>query len=97
MIMAGTIKLGEILQAAGGASKFTIDDTAHILGGCRMGNDPRRSVVDQWCRSWDVPNLFICDGSVFVTSSGVNPSLTIQAIAARTAAHIVRAARRGEL
>jgi len=52
------------------------------------------SVVDRWCRSWDVPNLFVCDGSVFVTSGAVNPSLTIQAIAARTARYIV--ARAGD-
>jgi choline dehydrogenase-like flavoprotein len=58
-----------------------------------MGDDPRTSVVDEWCRTWDVPNLFVCDGSVFVTSSGVNPSLTIEAIAARTADHLLR---RGE-
>ncbi len=44
-------------------------------------------------RSWDVPNLFICDGSVFVTSSAVNPSLTIQAIATRTADYIISRAR----
>jgi choline dehydrogenase-like flavoprotein len=54
-------------------------------------------VVDQWCRAWDVPNLFICDGSVFVCSSGVTLSLTIQAIAARTAKYIVESARRQEI
>jgi choline dehydrogenase-like flavoprotein len=97
MSVAGTATLGDILQAAGGTSQFTIDDTAHILGGCRMGSDPHRSVVDQWCRSWDVPNPFVCDGSVFVTSSGVNPSLTIQAIATRTADYIVEAMRQHEL
>ena len=66
------------------------------LGSCRMGNDPKTSVVDSWCRAWDVPNLFICDGSVFVTSSGVNPSLTIQAIATRTADYIIDRARSGD-
>jgi choline dehydrogenase-like flavoprotein len=62
-----------------------------------MGRDPAGSVVDHWCRAWDIPNLFICDGSVFVTSSGVNPSLTIQAIASRTADYIIGAAARREL
>ena len=53
-----------------------------------MGDDPRTSVVNADCRSWDIPNLWICDGSVFPTVGGVNPSLTIQAIACRTADRI---------
>jgi len=46
-----------------------------------MGTDPSRSVVNEWGRSHDVKNLFIVDGSVFVTSGGVNPTSTIQAVA----------------
>ena len=46
-----------------------------------MGTDPERSVVNEWGRSHDVKKLFIVDGSVFVTSGGVNPTSTIQAIA----------------
>ena len=46
-----------------------------------MGNDPERSVVNGWGRSHDVKNLFIVDGSMFVTSGGVNPTSTIQALA----------------
>jgi choline dehydrogenase-like flavoprotein len=53
----------------------------HLLGTARMGTDPERSVVNEWGRSHDVKNLFIVDGSVFVTSGGVNPTSTIQAIA----------------
>lgn len=53
----------------------------HLLGTARMGNDPDRSVVNGWGRSHDVKNLFIVDGSVFVTSGGLNPTSTIQAIA----------------
>lgn len=71
--------------------------TAHLLGTARMGNDPETSVVNGDCRSWDIPNLWICDGSVFPTSGGVNPSLTIQAIACRTADRVTYLARRGEL
>src|SRR5436305_15348037 len=78
IIKAGIERQREILDAAGAQITWVADDTAHILGACRMGTDPGNSVVDGWCRSWDVPNLFICDGSVFVTSSGVNPSLTIE-------------------
>ena len=55
------------------------------------------SVVNADCRSWDIPNLWICDGSVFPTVGGVNPSLTIQAIACRTADRIRALAARGEL
>ena len=46
-----------------------------------MGTDPARSVVNPWGRSHDVKNLFIVDGSLFVTSGGVNPTSTIQALA----------------
>lgn len=73
------------------------DDTCHLNGTARMGDDPANSVVDADCRSWDIPNLWICDGSVFPTVGGVNPSLTIQAIACRTADRIRTLAARGEL
>ena len=59
--------------------------SAHPLGTCRMGNDPRRSVVDSHCQVHDVPGLFVIDGSVTPTSLGVNPQVTILAIAEKTA------------
>jgi choline dehydrogenase-like flavoprotein len=61
----------------------------HLLGTARMGTDPATSVVDEWNRSHDVPNLFVVDGSCFVTSGGVNPTSTICAIALRAADHMV--------
>ena len=73
------------------------NDMNHLAGTARMGFDADTSVVDRDCRSWDIPNLWICDGSVFPTMGGVNPSLTITAIAMRTAARIGAMARRGEL
>ncbi|MBR0939022.1 GMC family oxidoreductase [Bradyrhizobium jicamae] len=73
------------------------DDTCHLNGTARMGDDPSSSVVNADCRCWDIPNLWICDGSVFPTVGGVNPSLTIEAIACRTADRIKAMARRGEL
>ena len=73
------------------------DDTCHLNGTARMGDDPRSSVVNADCRSWDIRNLWICDGSVFPTVGGVNPSLTIQAIACRTGDRIKAMAQRGEL
>ena len=73
------------------------DDTCHLYGTARMGSDPASSVVNADCRSWDIRNLWICDGSVFPTVGGVNPSLTIQAVALRTADRISALAKRGEL
>jgi choline dehydrogenase-like flavoprotein len=88
----------EAMRAAGGRDIWSeSDDTAHLNGTARMGDDPRTSVVNSDCRSWDVRNLWICDGSVFPTVGGVNPSLTIQAVACRTADRIRTLAGRGEL
>lgn len=64
----------------------------HMLGTARCGDDPATSVVDQFGRAHDVPNLFILDGSVFVTSSSVNPTPTITAFAARAAMQLVETA-----
>jgi len=61
----------------------------HLLGTARMGTDRTTSVVDEWNRSHDVANLFVVDGSCFVTSGGVNPTSTICALALRAADHIV--------
>ncbi len=61
----------------------------HLMGTARMGVDPKRSVVDQWGRAHDVPNLYVYDGSVFVTSSGFNPTGTICAIALRSVKHLI--------
>jgi choline dehydrogenase-like flavoprotein len=93
----------EALQAAGALETWTMpvkDDPGaafHLLGTCRMGNDPDRSVVDKWHRAHDVRNLFIVDGSSFVTSGRGQPTLTIQALAFRAAEGMARAARRGEI
>jgi choline dehydrogenase-like flavoprotein len=81
---------------------FTEEDQArkgssHLHGTCRMGDDPARSVVDRWCRSHDVPNLWLADGSVFPTSGGYNPTLTILANAYRVADYFVTEAKKGAL
>lgn len=60
----------------------------HPLGTCRMGDDPEWSVVRPTGESWDVENLYVCDGSVLPSSPGVNPQLTIMALALRTAGFI---------
>jgi len=69
----------------------------HLLGTCRMGDDPATSVVDRYNRSHDVPNLFMVDGSSMVTSGRGQPTMTIMALAFRAAEHMIAAARRGEV
>lgn len=69
----------------------------HLMGTCRMGHDPKRSVVNAFSRTHDVPNLFVVDGSNFVTSARQQPTATIQALAYRAADHIIDSARKGEL
>jgi choline dehydrogenase-like flavoprotein len=94
----------EILEAAGAlktwSQPFDVVDnmpSRHLMGTCRMGNDPRSSVVNPFSRTHDVPNLFLVDGSNFVTSGRQQPTATIQALAYRAADYAVRAARRGDL
>jgi choline dehydrogenase-like flavoprotein len=60
----------------------------HLLGTARMGKTPDMSVVNKWNQAWDVPNLFIIDGSVFTTGGVVNPTPTVTALALRAAEHI---------
>jgi choline dehydrogenase-like flavoprotein len=69
----------------------------HQSGTCRMGSDPRTSVVDAACRVHDVPNLFVVDASVHVTNGGFNPVLTIFANAYRACDLLVRAWKGGGL
>jgi choline dehydrogenase-like flavoprotein len=100
-------RLLELADACGAKKKWKLGvfgdkgapmkGSGHIHGTCRMGNDPERSVVDRWCRSHDVKNLWVVDGSVFPTPGGYNPTLTILANAYRVADHFVREAKRGNL
>jgi len=94
----------EILTTAGARKVWvdpsTVEETTysrHLMGACRMGDDPRTSVVNRWNRAHDVPNLFLVDGSSLVTSGRQQPTATIQALAYRVADYIQNAARRGEL
>ena len=92
----------ELAEAAGAAEAWREpihyqNNGAHLLGTCRMGDDPETSVVDRYHRSHDVPNLFICDGSSFVTSGRGQPTMTIMALAFRAAEHMMNAARANEI
>jgi len=92
----------ELLQAAGAKKTwpFPVEESTtsnHLLGTCRMGNDPATSVVDADHRAHDVANLFVCDGSSFVTSGRGQPTCTIQALAFRAGDRIAALAQRGEI
>jgi choline dehydrogenase-like flavoprotein len=89
--------MSAMLEASGGRDLFETESTAHLMGGCRMGFSPKDSVVNADGRAWDIDNLWICDGSLFPTAGGVNPSLTIQALASRIGDRIAALAARGEL
>jgi choline dehydrogenase-like flavoprotein len=91
-------KAAEMMSASGARSvRIGLNYGAHAMGTCRMGTDPATSVVNPYCQSHDVKNLFVCDTSVFVTGAGVNPTLTAMAISSRAADYIIALARRGEL
>ena len=76
-----------------GESNFGV----HLLGTCRMGDDPATSVIDKNHRAHDVPNLFICDGSSLVSSTRGQPTMTIMALAFRAADKIKEAASAGDV
>lgn len=69
----------------------------HEVGTARMGADRRSSVTDSYGRCWDVDNLYIGDGAVFASKAHKNPTLTIMALAMRSADHIATRLRQGEL
>jgi len=72
----------DVLQAAGAKDiqSGVLPGAGHLMGTARMGTDPGKSVVNEWGRCHDVRNVFVVDGSIFVTSGGVNPTRTIQAL-----------------
>jgi len=92
----------EILEAAGAQERweFPVEETTmgyHLLGTCRMGNDPKSSVIDADHRTHDVANLFLCDGSSFVTSGRGQPTETIQTLAFRASDRITALAKKGAI
>jgi len=102
-------KLVEVVEAAGArhfvpgrlpgvhiSPDASMKGSAHIHGTVRMGTDPSKSVVDAYCRSHEVPNLWVVDSSIMPSNGGYNPTLTILANAYRVADHFVREAGRKE-
>ena len=90
----------EILHAAGATKVWAppVNESrggAHNRGTCRMGNDPKASVVDKFHKAHGVPNLYVVDGSNMVTGGRNHPTMTIQALAFRAADNIIRNAKNG--
>jgi choline dehydrogenase-like flavoprotein len=95
-------RAGELLDAAGATKHWSSpageqEVAFHLLGTCRMGNDPKTSVINTDHRTHDVKNLFLCDGSSLVTSGRGQPTMTIMALAFRAADRIAGLAKRGEI
>ncbi len=82
-------KVEDVMWAAGAEEVAQESRFAHLVGGARMGADPRTSVTDKFGRTHDIDNLFICDGSLFPTQGSANPGLTIQSLAARPADYLI--------
>lgn len=95
--------IDEMMEAAGYRVFFRSRDplppgmSIHELGTARMGSDPRSSVVDPFCRTWDVENLYVTDGAVFPSAGCQNPTLAMMALTARACDHILHRLARGEL
>ena len=103
-------RLAEVARAAGASRVLSpsipgldikldtpVTGAEHNHGTCRMGNDPGKSVLDKWCRSHEVPNFWVADGSVMPTNGGYNPTLTILANAYRVSDYFISESSRGSL
>lgn len=101
ILKAMETKLRELFAAANVKEIISMDyrpgSDGHNLGTCRMGSNADSSVLNSYCQSHDIPNLFVVDGSCFVTSGTSNPALTIMAIAKRSAEYIVEEGKKGNL
>jgi choline dehydrogenase-like flavoprotein len=95
-----------IIEAMGGTVTGTVQEDGaraiaapgqiiHEVGGVIMGDDPRRSVLNQYCQAWEVDNLFVPDGGCFVSNADKNPTLSIMAIAWRSSAYLVEQLKQG--
>jgi choline dehydrogenase-like flavoprotein len=93
----------EILEAAGAESISTSSDLLapgrmiHELGGARMGADPKKSILNKWNQLHDAANVFVTDGSCFVSTANQNPTLTILALTIRACDYLAEEYKRGKL
>ena len=97
---------GELIEAMGGAVRsrgspgHSLENPGHIIhevGGAIIGDDPKKSVCNRWNQTWDVKNLFLCDGAPFASNADKNPTLTIMALAWRACDRLVDEAKKGNL
>ena len=72
-------------------------ESIHELGGCRMGTDPKKSVLNEFNQCHEVKNLFVTDGSAFVSGGSQNPTLTILALSMRASEHLADQMKRREI
>ncbi|MDH7638355.1 GMC family oxidoreductase [Sphingomonas oryzagri] len=103
-MMADARQQGEIMLRQAGLLNVTSDEAEHVpgdaiheMGGARMGNDPRSSVLNKWNQAHEAPNLFVTDGSQMNSVSCVNPSLTFMAMTCRAVDHAVKLRRAGTI
>jgi choline dehydrogenase-like flavoprotein len=95
--------LGGKVLGRGGSRKRVGPDQAiekggrviHEVGGAIMGGDPAKAVTNQYCQTWDVPNLYLTDGATFPSSSDKNPTITILALAWRAGEHMLAEMKKG--
>jgi len=93
----------EMLEAAGARDIRVTTGTetpgmaVHEVGTARMGNDPKKSVLNAFCQSHDISNLVVADGSCFVSSACQNPTLTMMALCVRASDHLVERFKRSEV
>jgi len=84
-------------DASGAAAIEPGGKIIHEVGGTIMGADPKKSVTNQWCQTWDVKNLFVTDGGAFCSNADKNPTLTIMALAWRSSDYLLDEMRKGNL
>ena len=90
-------KAAGLLNVSSGRSAHVPGDAIHEMGGARMGDDPRQSVVNKWSQAHDAANLYVSDGAQMASISCVNPSLTFMAFTARAADHAVKQLQAGAI
>jgi choline dehydrogenase-like flavoprotein len=98
----------ELIENMGGTIRATVHadrhkaieapgSIIHEVGGAIIGDDPKQSVCNSYCQTWDVKNLVLCDGAPFASNADKNPTLTIMALSWRACDHLVDQARKGNL
>jgi len=96
----------EIIEAMGGKAKPETDPDKAIMGGGTIihevgttciGENPKTSVLNQWCQAWEVPNLFVTDGGPFVSNADKNPTLSIMALGMRSCTYLAEEMRKGNI